>query len=212
MDATMNDWPGSSDSFFRDDFSDWQHNAVLGVAWFADDEISKWETHVAAYGDAAKAVASSLIGGGLPADLAAYPVIFLFVHHFEIAMKAIIKLAARFLEKDVPIPKSHDLLQLWSVASPVIVELEEAVGEEGTDEASRDTKRLFEELASSGVNSTSIRYPEGLTGEDNIPNLKRFNVRHFAATASKVSNYLSCLGTWIWVLLQTKWDMESEYR
>ena len=203
-------WPQETDKLFRSDLPDWQHNAVAGLS---PDDIGVWYRYMNGYREAAdRVVASSLEHDARGMfDVIVYPVIFLYRHHFELALKAIIRIGGRIHDQDDAIPGHHRLLELWKKARPV---LEKHWPEGGTKELDA-TGSLLDEIDKSDPGSFCFRYPEARNGTPSLPIRAHINLRHFAVTAGKMSDFLtSCVGG-LWNDLDQKQtylsDMQTMY-
>ena len=190
-DAELN-WPKRGDRLFRDDLPDWQHTGVAGQTF---DDITGWCRCVDGYREAANRVVESALARDARGmfDVLIYPVVFLYRHHVELALKIIIRLGGRLYDQEQPTPGHHHLIPLWQKARAVL-ERRWGKGEESVDA----TEALIGELDAFDPASFSFRYPETKTGEASLPEPLAANLRHLAVTANSMGAFLdSCIyGLW----------------
>ena len=194
MTDAMEDWPREGDKLFSSDLPDRQHNLGIGPAF---DDIGSWYRYLIGYREAADRVAQSLrdeLGCGARGPLVTliFPVVFLYRHHFELALKAIIRIGARIYDEDDQIPPHHKLADLWTRARPIL----ESWGQGG--EPVDVTEELLREIDELDLRSFCFRYPEATNGTASLPDSMHFNIRNLAEVAGKIGDFLTCCAEGLW--------------
>ena len=205
--------PRKGDVLFRDDLPDWHNNACLTGA-NPDNSFA----YVEGYRRAAEILAQYVDSTGSDQDFLVYPIIFLYRHHLELAMKRIIKRSPHLLDRHLTTHeagqlKGHSLDGLWQALKPLIVAICKALGWtkptradiEGADD-------YFRQLLEIDPSATAFRYAQAQDGTDSLPkSLQRINVRHFALMISRLVQYIDDIDTAISVLHDWHSDMKAEY-
>ena len=105
-----------------------------------------------------------------------FPIFFLFRHLTELLLKEILIDYHKFINKDFPIPDTHDLNTLWKQVKPIIIELffDESAGyllKKRTNFTKLDIQKLnsiINKLHNLDRNSFSFRYPVDKKGKQAI--------------------------------------------
>ena len=200
------DWPKKGDKLFRSDLPDFQHNAVIG-GLAALGDISDWAHYIDGYREAGRYVAEAILEKQGTVDTLLYPVVFLYRHHIELALKTIVLLGARMFEEEEQVSHQHDLLPLWKRARSYLAR-------HWSDQADflNASEELIKELDAFDSGSYAFRYPVDTEGANSLPGISRANVRHFAYTADKLADFLiSCYGG-LWDDLDQKEQFLSDMR
>lgn len=139
-------------------------SATIG---FARDEL-----HLYAYGyrRAAEVLVHHVSTNHTSLDVLVYPVVFLYRHHIELALKLIIRDARILLNELSPQKPGHRLPELWATAKALISRVEscDPVGLDGVDAA-------IAQIDSVDLRSTVFRYPEDLNGAKSLTAMTNIN-------------------------------------
>lgn len=157
-------------------------------------------------------------GGGHDKNCLVYPILFLYRHHLELALKRIIRRAPRLLSRSVTKDEKdhldkHRLDWLWHDLRPMLTGIFEAVGWEKPDQIDMDGVddyiRQISELDPDGLGS---RYAHSKEGDRLLPEgLTHINIRHFAETMDRVVSYVDGVDTATSVVEEWQDDMEAQY-
>lgn len=187
-------WPtpilSPTDRFVDGYQPDWHLNACIGR------QLPSGRRGMHHYCDgfraAARRLAEQLVEGenriDLPVDLAVYPILFLYRHHFELILKLLIASARSFLRDGKGFPKGHELDALWETARPLL----ERCFPAGADWSQNViVTELLNELSAVDPAGQAGRYPEDIKGQKHFEHLSLLNVRHFADVSERLSDYLA---------------------
>lgn len=112
-------WPDRKQSLFSER-KDWWNNARL--------DISRVDEGYAIYSEAYKDAADRLVEyskvNKTSINFLVFPILFLYRHYIELALKEIILTASVFLEKDNKIMAGHNISRLWVESKKLISEIE----------------------------------------------------------------------------------------
>jgi len=89
--------PRKGDQLFRGDLPDWHNTALLNEMQGAHDPWRYAEGYKRAAGILVRHVQEDRFGK----DLLVYPIIFLYRHHLELALKRIIRRSPKLLARDL---------------------------------------------------------------------------------------------------------------
>ncbi len=197
---------------------DWQSNACI-AQWDADWAYSN------GYRRAAERLAAYVCEAGDGQDVLIYPVVYLYRHHVELVLKAIIKSASGLLnreltEQDLKTLGRHALRGLWQTARPLLNPVCDRADNppfpvadlEGVDSYIRqihehdpDGLRFrYGTLKAKGASQSGFRSSLN-------PRLKLVNVRVFAAAMEKLADYLEGIEGWFVVLEDAKAEIRRAH-
>jgi hypothetical protein len=132
----------------------------------------------------------------------AYPIVFLYRHHIELALKRIIYCTPGVLRRDLTKSeqdhlRDHDLCQLWHDLEPIFASICEAVNWEKPKAADLEGIREYvRQLSAVDPLSTSFRYWKSKTGNPSLPaSLHSFNIRHFSEMMGRLADFIEALDT-----------------
>ena len=122
-DLTPSPPPRKGDLLFRDDLPDWHNNACLNVTW-GDDQIGYTE----GYRRGARLLVEHVVENAQDQDYLVYPIIFLYRHHIELALKGIIRRAPFLIDRQLTDTEKkhlgkHRLNLLWADLKPMLAEI-----------------------------------------------------------------------------------------
>lgn len=206
--------PRKGDLLFRDDLPDCHNNACLNVTW-GDDQVGYTE----GYRRGARLLVEHVMENARDQDYLVYPVIFLYRHHIELALKNIIMRAPFLIERSLTDTENkhlgkHRLDLLWQDLRPMFAAICKAAGWAALDPADIEgIEDYIAQLSALDPDSYSFRYTRSKKGERSLPpDVKRINLRHFAETIERLADYLDGLDAATVHLEEVKAEMEAEYR
>lgn len=189
-----------SDLFSGD--ADWHNNACLN---FVNDH--GWG-YAEGYRRAAELLTQHIDTHGRDQDLLVYPLVFLYRHHIELAIKRIITLS--LLMVDDPSrskPKaSHNLNTLWAAARKLLREVDATFPRANH----KNTDCVIKELNRIDERSTAFRYDRTQDGDPSLQGITLINTRRFSQKIKAASDELSCMDSHISYLLGLHEDMMSD--
>lgn len=206
--------PRKGDRLFRDDLPDFCNNARL-KPWGDDGQTAYTEGYLRG---ATALVAHVLAAGGHEKHFLVYPIIFLYQHHLELALKRIIRRAPRLLRRKLTGAErshldKHRLDLLWQDLKPMFTEVFKSVGWERPDQADvegvDDYICQISELAPDGF---AWRYAHSKEGNRSLPkDSKPINLRHFAEMMDRLVSYIDGIDTATSAVEEWQDEMEAEY-
>lgn len=132
----------------------------------------------------------------------AYPIVFLYRHHTELALKRIIYWIPWILKRDLTEQEvknlvSHKLDRIWGDLEPAFGSVCEAVGWNKPAKADLDGIREYIcQLSAIDPNSMNFRYWRQKDGAPSLrDDLQAFNIRHFAEMMGRLADFIEALGT-----------------
>jgi hypothetical protein len=204
--------PGKGDRLFRCDLQDLRNNARITPN--GDGQTAYAE----GYRLGAKVLVEHVVAGcGNDKNCLIYPILFLYRHHLELALKRIIRRTPRLLSRSLTKDEKehldkHRLDWLWRDLKPMLTEILEAVGWEKPHqidmEGVGDCIRQMTQLDQDGFSS---RYAHSKEGDRLLPeNLTHINLRHFAEMMDRLVNYIDGIDTTTSLVEEWQDDMEAE--
>jgi len=206
--------PRKGDRLFRGDLPDGMNNACLNSTWGNAEH-----GYTEGYRRGARLLVEHVMEHQRNQDYLVYPIIFLYRHHIELALKNIIVRTPYLIDRPLTDAEKqhlgkHRLDLLWQDLKPMLSAVGEAAGWGELDaadvEGSDDYIRQLSEL---DPDSFSFRYTRSKKGTPSLPaELKRINLRHFAEMLERLADFLDGLDTGLRVLEEGKSEMEAEWR
>lgn len=203
--------PRKEDVLFRGDLTDWSNNACLNVR-HDGDQIAYTE----GYRRGAARLVEYVVENQHSQDYMVYPIVFLYRHHVELVLKRIIPRAAYLLEraltsKEEKHLEQHGLDLLWKDLEPMLGDIADLAGWRRIDTADVDgITDYIRQLTEVDSNSFSFRYTHSKKGTRTLPkDLRRINLRHFAAMMERLASYLDGIDMGTSQLMQDKAEMEA---
>jgi hypothetical protein len=203
--------PRKGDLLFRDDLPDGHNNACLNVS-SGNDRAAYLE----GYRRGARFLVGHVVEERHDQDFLVYPIIFLYRHHIELALKNMILqcpyLIGRQLNKqEEENLKQHKLKWLWRDLKPMLRALCQAhaplpeADVEGIDD-------YIEQLTAMDADSFAFRYAHTKGDEPSLPGVKQINLRHFAVTIERLADYFDGLDAALYSLVEHKSETEEYWR
>jgi hypothetical protein len=189
--------PRTGDRLFRADLPDLSNNARLTP--YGDGQIAYME----GYRRGAKVLVEHVTAGsGHDKNCLVYPILFLYRHHLELALKRIIRRVPKLLRRSLTKDENdhlgkHRLDWLWQDLKPTLTEIFEAVGWEKPEridtEGVDDYMHQMSQLDQNGFGS---RYAHSKRGDRFLPkDLTHINIRHFAEMMDRLVSYIDGIDT-----------------
>jgi hypothetical protein len=199
--------PRKGDSLFRDDLPDRQNNACLSVNW-SDNEFLYTE----GYRRAAQLLVEHTVEHQGNKHFLVYPVVFLYRHHIELALKKLILHAPYIIghqltDTEMQHLGKHRLDLLWQDLKPMLAAVCKAAGWGTLSSADEEgINSYISQLTALDPESYSFRYTHSKSGAPSLPSEKRINIRHFAEMMERLADYLDRLDTAVGVLEEAKME------
>lgn len=201
--------PRKGDKLFRGDLRDWKYNAYLRNG----DEYAYRE----GYRRGAQCLVQAVGETERDQDFLVYPIIFLYRHHIELALKRIIRQAPYLIERPLTKLESDHLNQhrldwLWHDFKPMAAAISRAAGwDELPTEDVEGIDDYIHQLYEVDPRSDSLRYAHSKKGDPSLPKeLTYINLRHFGGLMERLANYLDGLEAGSSHLEDLKQEMEGE--
>ncbi len=206
--------PRKGDRLFRDDLPDWHNNACLNATW-GHDEAAYQE----GYRRGARLLVEHVVEHARDQDFLAYPIIFLYRHNIELALKSIILQTPYIIDRELTdVEKqhlgSHRLDPLWQDLKPLFANVCKAAGWDRLEPADIEgVDDYIRQLSEMDRDFFAFRYTRSKQGCRSLPaDVKRINLRHFAELVERLADYLEGLDAAVYSLVEAKSEMEAEYR
>ena len=152
-------------------------------------------------------------------DYLVYPVIFLYRHHVELALKNSIRRIPYLINRELTEPEQqhlgrHRLDLLWQDLKPMLTDVSEEAGWEVLPVADVEgIDSYIRQLTELDPDSFAFRYTRSKSGTPSLPpDLKLINLRHFAEIMERLADYLDAFDSATLHLEETKAEMEAEWR
>lgn len=206
--------PRKGDRLFRGDLPDWSNNACLNVRR-GGNPIAYTE----GYRRGARLLVEHVMEQQRDQDYLVYPVIFLYRHHIELALKNLILHTLYLIDR--PLTESekrhlgrHRLDLLWQDLKPLLSAICQAAGWGELDTADIEgIDDYIRQLSEVDPDSFSFRYTHSKTGTPSLPaELRHINLRHFAEMLERLADFLDGMNMELSVLKEGKAEMEAEWR
>jgi hypothetical protein len=189
--------------------SDWS-NAHVNITW-GDPEVGYTE----GYRRGARLLVEHVMERQRDQDYLVYPVIFLYRHHIELALKNIIRHTPYIIDRPLTEAEEkhlgkHRLDLLWQDLKPLFAGVCKAAGWDKPDAADEEgVDSHIRQLTALDPDSYSSRYTRSKKGAPSLPaELKYINLQHFAEMVERLADYLDALDTAVTVLEEGKIEME----
>src|SRR6267378_3012323 len=151
-----------------------------------------WYHYTTGYRDAADILMANLEAAGRGAYKLAPPIVFLYRHHLELALKQLARQCGSLLGRDVPPQVDHRVNALWRLCLALLEE--ESPGSTGAAEV-QQTTRLLDEFCRVDLKSETFRYPEDQEGNPWSWGLNEIVADRVQEVVDKISLLLDCIST-----------------
>jgi hypothetical protein len=205
------DFPRVGERLFAGNTGDPRLSAYVRPMVHAD---AAWDHYIEGYRIAAQAALEHVVSHHEHRDRIVFPIVFLYRHHFELCLKAIIVFGNGLFDQTFKFPGHHDLVGLWSLARPLLVR-------RWKHHAVLDTvEEQLKELSRFDRGSFAYRYPVEKDGEtcshpqhhpeDPKRRFHILNIEHFCNVAELLSEFLGPCAYGLWCELGDKQDAVAE--
>lgn len=184
--------PDERDSFPTAEDRFFENLAVRATRASAWDREHDWYHFVTGYKDAADVLVAHLEVAPRLAYKLGPPIVFLYRHHLELALKDLARQCGRLVGRDVALPVHHRLNDLWRLCIALLEE--ESPATIDTSEV-QQTTRLLDEFCRVDLTSETFRYPEDRDGNPWSCGLDEIDVDGIQDVVAKISLLLDCIST-----------------
>lgn len=198
--------------------TDWMTNACVS---YGPSEVA----YQSGFRRAALHLAEHVCETGRGQDLLIYPIVYLYRHHVELALKSIIGLACGLLKheltgKDLKALGRHDLADLWKLTRPRLDPVYELAGNTAFPPADLEgIDSYIQQLHEHDPDGQRFRYAKvkskqpGAASRSFLPlELTNINIRDFAIALEKLADYLDAIETWFDHLADQQAEMLADHR
>ncbi len=192
-------WPSLGDRFFEPR-GPYRTTAHIN-RWTAD-----WMIYAEGYATAAELVVAHTTR--VDRNRVVYPVIYLYRHAIELALKYTLVIARKLLNEPGGLQKGHGLNNIWCQVRPLLRQ----IWREGPEDELRAIDALVKELDANDHNAEKFRYPISKDGKKFFGSDEMINLEVFCESGRKVMNFLDGCSIGIQESLQAKREMQDEYR
>jgi hypothetical protein len=168
--------PSAGDVIFRSAENGWD-NACLHIG------VDEWLAYALGYKEAADRLVEQFEAKRRHQDLLVYPIVYLYRHYLEVAIKGLIRQAQNLLGDRVEIPAKHTIADLWTTCSALL----ERVSPGDSLEEQRQIGRLLREFATVDPASTAFRYPVDTKGNQSLPGIRHIDLPHVRDVIAKIA-------------------------
>jgi hypothetical protein len=184
---------------------DWWHNACLN--YMKGD--GEWSGYTRGYKMAGDICVAYVEQTHNDQDLLVYPILFNYRQYIELSLKTIIRDSRRLLDEQGDFPETHNLLDLWNTAKPLLLRVNPQ-GDRADIRNVESCLRKFDEL---DPTSQSFRYPVNRGGAPSLPEeLTHLNLRQVRDVVDRLGGFLDSADAMLGAYLDTKAEMDAEYR
>jgi hypothetical protein len=185
-------WPREGDVLFSE--GDWQLNACVGWTHFQWFGISE------GYRRAGELLVQQAIDHRSDLDFLVYPIVLVYRHSIELALKHVWTVGSQLLDQDPTFPKKHDLVLLWTRCRALIEQIFPGEGTADLDAVGE----VIDQFATRDPNSVAFRYPNPNAASE------RIDVRNFGEVVNRAFALLDACASQIREYQQAKWEMARE--
>ena len=172
--------PSAGDVIFQSAANGWD-NACLHIG------VDGWLTYALGYKEAADRLVEQLEAQRRHQDLLVYPIVYLYRHYLEVAIKGLVRQAQTLLGNSVEIPAKHTIADLWTTCSALL----ERVSPGDSVEEQRQIGRLLREFATVDPTSTAFRYPVDLKGNQSLSGIRHIDLPNVRDVIGKIAVILN---------------------
>ena len=191
--------------------TDWQANACIN---FGPTEVA----YQSGFRRAALHLAERVCETGREQDFLIYPIVYLYRHHIELALKSLIAVGGSLLNHSLSNKEQralgrHDLADLWRLARPLFNQVSKLSGDAELPPADLEgIDSYIRQLHVHDPDGQRFRYAKTRSHASSLdPNLRNINVRDFAVALEKLADYLDMLESWFDWLVDQKNEMLADY-
>nr|WP_294517876.1 hypothetical protein [uncultured Rhodopila sp.] len=191
-----------------------------GTDWRTEASVNYGPSEVAyqsGFRRAAFHLARHVCETGRGQDFLIYPIVYLYRHHIELALKSIIDIACCLLERELTARElktlgRHDLAALWQLARPLlnpVAALDDSPGLPADD--LDDIDSYIRQLHAHDPDGQRFRYATtAKRGPSLRPDLQHINILDFANALERLADYLDAIETWFDHVAEQAAEMRAE--
>lgn len=190
--------------------TDWQASARVASGF--DDII-----YQDGYRHAALHLVEYVCDKGSQQDFLVYPIIYLYRHHIELALKSIVRTAYLLLDQELTGKSSdaltrHDLSKLWALARPLLNPVCEMAGQSAFPlDDLEGINSYIRQLHEHDGDGLCFRYPTTKKGAPSLRSgLTKINIRDFSSALEKLADYLEGTDNWFGDLTEAKAEYQAK--
>lgn len=139
-------------------------------------------------------------------DAVVYPILFLYRHYLEIAIKSLIRKARVLGDISEPLENDHKLKKLWEICSQQI----KKNGSNYFEKEHTHIARIIDQFCKVDPFSTSFRYPTDKKGRPSLPGITNIDIQTVKIIIGKISDILEIEETTMDELLQIRSATQME--
>jgi len=166
-----------------------------------------WHAFAAAYKTAADVLLEKLHEGTTMGENACVPVLYLYRHHIELLLKALLRDFGELADTLEQPPGRHELRGLWDRFRGALVVHGLAASVDWLDQL----QSWIDELDMIDAGSFTFRYPTNKTGQPVLPNVRAIDVQHFRAVVRDISSTLNGAAAMVGEYLDIKRDSQESF-
>jgi hypothetical protein len=202
--------PRKGDSLFRSQLPDERG----GYARLGSDP----DAYTLGYRRAAEQLSRYALANQRECNSLAYPIVFLYRHHIELALKRIIYCVPWVLRRDLTDQEkknlgSHRLDLLWADLEPIFESICDSVNWSKPEADDLEGIREYvSQLSAVDPLSMNFRYWKSKKGAPSLPDsLNSFNLRHFSEMIGRLADFIEALDTATTAVGEMRGDLDEAY-
>jgi hypothetical protein len=168
--------PSAEDVLFQSAVGGWD-NASLHYG------PDVWLPYILGYKEAADRLVAQVETEHRHHDLLVFPIVYLYRHYLELAIKGLIRQAHDLLGDAVEVPATHTVVELWTTCSALL----ERVSPGDSLEEQRQIGRLLREFAAVDPTLTAFRYPVDKKGNLSLQGIEQINIPNVRDVIGKIA-------------------------
>ncbi len=173
-------WPKKGLKIFKSDF-DWWNNASVDYY----QTVEKLSIYEEGYKEAGDIVSKYVNENKFFQDALIYPIVFLYRHYIELALKDIIGNVKKLLKGEYEIPTGHDINRLWNEAKEFLKQIDET----NNPKELAVVEDILKQLSKQDPTSETFRYHIYKNGNATIRNLTSINIRNLSEVVDALHSY-----------------------
>jgi len=186
---------------------DWQNNARVNFSH------APMQFYIDGYKRAADLLVQNVLETAIDQDVLVYPISFLYRQYIELQLKDVIRESRILLGEGSSFLGSHDIKNLWGVASQlmkkIITGVDSTVGGYITKQDLAIINEVISNFAVIDPDSIAFRYPEDKVGKNTMQELTHINIRKLAEQIHELAVRLEKFDLVVNVLRERQSDMKG---
>ena len=206
--------PRRSDVLFRADNDHWSANACMSNRSESD------LPYLWGYRSGARLLAEHVCERATEQDLLVYPIVYLYRHHVELALKRLLILAANLAQEELDRKclndlSGHHIGQLWSDCKRILTapEIQNSCGFTLPIEDTEGIDSYIRQLSTVDPDAQAFRYARDKKGRASLPDsLTHINIAVFADHMERLCSHLDGIDSYLDHMREIRDEMEAEAR